>query len=244
MPPKPPSSEPTRRSSRTSTSSKPASAASAPSSKSKASASAAKPSSKRGKGRAKSAATVESDAEEEVGGQEEAGGEEDKGEPEEEAKDEGEPATKKAKTASVLSIGDVVPDITLKNEDDEDLSLKELYDKTGLVIFSYPKANTPGCTTQACGFRDIHSQITDKGFSVYGLSADGPKAQLSWKTKHSFGYSLLSDPKRELLKQLGATDAKKRCHWVIEKGGKLLEAAIGVKPADDPSNALKFISAL
>lgn len=64
---------------------------------------------------------------------------------------------------------------------------------------------------------------------------------MSWKNSKNFQYGFLSDPKRELLKQLGATEAKKRCHWVIGSGGKLLEAKIGVKPADDAENVLKFI---
>lgn len=78
-----------------------------------------------------------------------------------------------------------------------------------LVIFSYPKANTPGCTTQACGFRDIHEEIAKLNYAVIGLSADPPKSQKSWKTKNTFQYHLLSDPKKELLKKLGATDAQK-----------------------------------
>lgn len=86
--------------------------------------------------------------------------------------------------------------------------------------------------------------------------ADSPSQ--NWKTSKKFQYSLLSDPSRVLLKQLGATEAKKcvsilcslmeadqllhrRCHWVIEKGGKLLEAKIGVKPADDPKNTCVLV---
>ncbi|KAK4047969.1 thioredoxin peroxidase dot5 [Microbotryomycetes sp. JL221] len=152
------------------------------------------------------------------------------------------PAAKKPKTASkVLEQGDQVPDLTLKNEDDQDTSIASLYKDSGLVIFSYPKANTPGCTNQACGYRDIYDDIKAEGFNIAGLSQDKPKAQKSWQTSKNLQYTLLCDPDRTLLKQLGATEAKKRCHWVIEKGGMLLEAKIGVKPADDPKNALDFI---
>ncbi|KAM0791626.1 hypothetical protein ACM66B_006065 [Microbotryomycetes sp. NB124-2] len=165
-----------------------------------------------------------------------------------EVEEDKEPAAKKSKTAEkvkpVLEVGDVVPDVTLKNEDDNDTSLASLYNESGLVIFSYPKANTPGCTNQACGYRDIYDDIKKQGFNVVGLSQDKPKAQSSWKTSKNLQYSFLCDPDRVLLKQLGATEAKKRCHWVIEKGGKLLEAKIGVKPADDPTNALEFIKSL
>ncbi|GAA5902641.1 hypothetical protein JCM6882_009340 [Rhodosporidiobolus microsporus] len=141
-------------------------------------------------------------------------------------------------------IGDVVEDVKLKNEDDKDVSLAELYAEKGLVIFSYPKANTPGCTTQACNFRDTATAFSEHSFTVLGLSRDKPSAQMSWKSKHELKYSLLSDPEAELLKKLGATEKEKRCHWVIEKGGKLLEAKIGVKPADDAKNALEFVKSL
>ncbi|GAA5999794.1 hypothetical protein JCM10207_005913 [Rhodosporidiobolus poonsookiae] len=136
-------------------------------------------------------------------------------------------------------IGDVVEDVELKNEDDKAVSLKDLYSESGLVIFSYPS-----CTTQACNFRDTKSAFAASSYAVYGLSRDKPSAQLSWKSKHELGYSLLCDPDAALLKRLGATEAQKRCHWIIEKGGKLLEAKIGVKPADDAKNALKFVESL
>jgi len=68
-----------------------------------------------------------------------------------------------------------------------------------------------------------------------------PKLNFRGRTAKKFQYSLLSDPKSILLSQLGATAGKKRCHWVIAAGGKLLEAKLGVKPADDPQNALEFI---
>ncbi|GAA6064187.1 hypothetical protein JCM10212_005768 [Sporobolomyces blumeae] len=153
-------------------------------------------------------------------------------------------AKKDKKVGKGYKVGDVVADISLKDDEDKEVSLATLYNETGLVILSYPKANTPGCTTQACNYRDLASEIEQLGYKVVGLSKDKPKAQASWKAKHSFKYSLLSDPDGELLSKLGATDAKKRCHWVIEKGGKLVEAKLGVKPADDAKNALEFVKSL
>ncbi|POY75107.1 nuclear thiol peroxidase [Rhodotorula taiwanensis] len=106
------------------------------------------------------------------------------------------------------------------------------------------QADTPGCTTQACGYRDVRSEYEEHGATVIGLSTDKPTAQLKWKSKHELGYSLLSDPKHTLLSKLGWSEKNKRCHWVIEKGGKLAEAKLGVKPADDPKNALEFVKSL
>lgn len=154
---------------------------------------------------------------------------------------------KKEESAAVTpyKVGDIVEDVTLQNEDDKPVSLKSLYEDKHLVIFSYPKADTPGCTTQACGYRDIRNEYEEHGAIVIGLSCDKPTAQIKWKSKNELGYSLLSDPKADLLlKKLGWSDKSKRCHWVIEKGGKLAEAKLGVKPADDPKNALEFVKSL
>jgi len=159
-------------------------------------------------------------------------------------------AAKKASPAPATSASDhkkesgSVPEVTLTNEDEEKVVLKDVLDKSGIVLFSYPKANTGGCTTQACGYRDIYADIQKEGFEVYGISTDSPKSLKSWKTSKNFQYHLLSDKETALLSKIGWTQGKKRCHWVIEKGGKILESALGVKPADDPTNALSFIQGL
>ncbi|KAM0755865.1 AhpC-TSA-domain-containing protein [Meredithblackwellia eburnea MCA 4105] len=231
--------EATRKSSRASTvesSSKPPSTASKPASKAK------KPASKKA-----DAAPVAEAKEEEATGEPEAKKAKLDEEPAEEKAVETAPAeeeeTKKS-SSTLLAVGDLVPDVTLKNEDGEDVSLGALYKDNGLVIFSYPKASTPGCTTQACNFRDTYDEISATGFKIFGISQDSPKAQLGFKTKHTFQYSLLSDPSKALLKPLGHTDKNKRNHWIIGKGGKLLEIKIGVKPADDAKNAFAFIKGL
>lgn len=78
------------------------------------------------------------------------------------------------------------------------------------------QADTPGCTTQACGYRDVRSEYEEHGATVIGLSTDKPTAQLKWKSKHELGYSLLSDPKHTLLSKLGWSEKNKcvlrRCY--------------------------------
>ncbi|GAA5939378.1 thioredoxin peroxidase DOT5 [Sporobolomyces koalae] len=160
------------------------------------------------------------------------------------SKKDAKPRAAAKQTSGPYKEGQTVEDITLKNDSDQEVSLSSLYNESGLVIFTYPKANTPGCTTQSCNYRDITSEFESLGYKVLGLSRDSPKSQSSWKTKHSFKYDLLCDPEAKLLKKLGATDTQKRCHFVIEKGGKFLEAKIGVKPADDAKNALEFVKSL
>ncbi|KAI5886699.1 AhpC-TSA-domain-containing protein [Schizophyllum commune H4-8] len=139
----------------------------------------------------------------------------------------------------------VLPSLTLKNEKDEDVDVSALAAKAdrGVVLFLVPKADTPGCTTQACGFRDVYSDFEKEGFHVYCVSADKPTAQAKWQTKKSLPYSLLSDPERTLIGALGAAKGGKtaRSHFVFGKDGKLLDRKMPVKPVDSPRLALEFI---
>ncbi|KAI0653897.1 thioredoxin-like protein [Cubamyces menziesii] len=153
---------------------------------------------------------------------------------------------KAAVSLSPIDIGDVLPSYTLKNEKDEDVDVASLAAEKGVVFFLVPKADTPGCTTQACGFRDIYPDFTSSGFEVYCLSADKPTAQAKWQTKKNLPYPLLSDPKRVLITALGAGEGgkTKRSHFIFEKGGKLVDKKMPVKPVDSPKLALEFIKGL
>ncbi|KIY68569.1 AhpC-TSA-domain-containing protein [Cylindrobasidium torrendii FP15055 ss-10] len=145
-----------------------------------------------------------------------------------------------------LNIGDHLPDITVQNEKGEDVSVKDLAAETGVVLFLVPRADTPGCTTQACAFRDDYTQFSDTHYAVYCLSADSPGAQTKWQAKKNLPYGLLSDPKRTLISALGAGAGgkTKRSHFVFEKGGKLVAKKMPVKPADSPKLALEAIKEL
>jgi peroxiredoxin Q/BCP len=112
---------------------------------------------------------------------------------------------------------------------------------------------TAGCTTQACGFRDIYPSFTEHDFTVYCLSHDEPEAQKKWRlkvqyatsttkrhkpfiaTQKDFPYPLLSDPDRVLIAALGAKNTQgktKRGHFIFAKGGKLVERKLPVSPGD------------
>ncbi|KAF8066527.1 AhpC-TSA-domain-containing protein [Lyophyllum atratum] len=149
-------------------------------------------------------------------------------------------------TLGPIDVGDVLPSVMLKNEKGEDVDVAGLAAEKGLVVFLVPKADTPGCTTQACGFRDSYPDFTSVGYDVYCLSADSPTAQTKWQTKKELPYPLLSDPKRVLITALGAGEGgkTKRSHFIFEKGGKLLDKKVPVKPADSPKLALEFIKSL
>lgn len=128
---------------------------------------------------------------------------------------------------------DSAPAAAVKTTSDVSHMLPSLVEK-GVVLFLVPRADTPGCTQQACGFRDIWQEFTTLDYDVYCLSADTPTAQSKWQTKKQLPYQLLSDPKRVLIGALGAGEGNKtkRSHFVFEKGGKLIDKKIPVKPAD------------
>ena len=151
----------------------------------------------------------------------------------------------------MLSTGDTLPDIELKNQNDETVKLSD-YRGRRLLLFAYPKANTPGCTKQACGFRDRLPQIDAAGAVVLGLSPDKPAALKRWQEKEGFGYDLLSDPDHELLEALGAWGEKSmygkkymgviRSHWVIDAEGRIEDAQVKVSPAKSIELASSFLA--
>ncbi|KAF8552353.1 peroxiredoxin Q, partial [Imleria badia] len=145
-----------------------------------------------------------------------------------------------------IDVGGTLPSLVLKNEKGEDVDTASLTAEKGAVLFLVPKADTPGCTAQACGFRDVWQEFGALNYDVYCLSADSSTAQTKWQTKKQLPYQLLSDPQRALISALGAADGNKtkRSHFVFEKGGKLVDKKIPVKPADSSRLALEFIKEL
>ncbi|KAI1459281.1 AhpC-TSA-domain-containing protein [Annulohypoxylon moriforme] len=120
----------------------------------------------------------------------------------------------------------------IETNDGKKTTLKDLVDesKSGVVIFTYPKASTPGCTTQACLFRDSYEPLTKGGLAIYGLSSDSPKANTTFKTKQNLPYPLLCDPSATLIGAIGLKKAPKgttRGVFAIDKAGKVLLAEPG-----------------
>ncbi|KAM3161962.1 Thioredoxin domain-containing protein [Lachancea thermotolerans] len=164
--------------------------------------------------------------------------------PEEEEVAPNAPETKKAKTngsKGELEEGDEVPDVVLKNQEGEEVSLKSVVQQNKVVVvFAYPKASTPGCTKQACGFRDNYEELK-KNAAVFGLSTDTPNAQQKFQEKNSLPFDLLSDPQRKLIGPLGASKSPsgtKRSYWVFVQG-KLRTKRISVSPEASVSEAKK-----
>ncbi|KAJ5570376.1 uncharacterized protein N7459_009806 [Penicillium hispanicum] len=115
----------------------------------------------------------------------------------------------------------------IETNDGAKTTLKALVEKStsGVVLFTYPKASTPGCTKQACLFRDNHAHLTSTGLSIYGLSTDSPKANTTFKTKQSLSYPLLCDPSATLIAAIGFKKVPKgttRGVFALDKKGKVL----------------------
>ncbi|CCE62583.1 hypothetical protein TPHA_0C04330 [Tetrapisispora phaffii CBS 4417] len=131
-----------------------------------------------------------------------------------------------------IQVGDEIPDLTLENQEGEELSLRDLAQKNKIItIFVYPRASTPGCTRQACGFRDNFDDL--KKYSlILGLSGDSITAQKHFKTKQNLPYDLLCDTEKKLITILGC---KKKPSGIIRSyfifvDGKLKLKRVKVSP--------------
>ncbi|TDH68088.1 hypothetical protein CCR75_003807 [Bremia lactucae] len=155
-------------------------------------------------------------------------------------------ATTPSAIASHLVVGEsVTKGVTLSNQDEKKVVVADTYREQGVVFFMYPRANTPGCTKQACGFRDNIQAIKDAGFTVYGLSGDSPKALRNWKTKESLPFDLLSDPDHQLISYFGSSlpgNKVQRSHIVVLQGGVIGDVAAKVSPADSVRRAVEFVT--
>lgn len=154
--------------------------------------------------------------------------------------------------AGKVAVGDVIPldgfGGEIETNDGKKTSLKALVDESGsgVVLFTYPKASTPGCTTQACLFRDSYAPLTKGGLAIYGLSKDSPKANTTFKEKQKLPYPLLCDPAGTLIGAIGlkkAPSGTTRGVFVIDKAGKVLVAQPG-SPAGTVEVVKKLVESL
>jgi peroxiredoxin Q/BCP len=108
----------------------------------------------------------------------------------------------------MIEPGATVAPFTLCDQDGNDVAWDSLRGKP-VVFFFYPKANTPGCTTEACAFRDLAADFEDRGVTVIGVSADTPKRQASFATKYDLTMPLLADPDHRILEPWGVWAEKR-----------------------------------
>ncbi|KAI0189998.1 putative disrupter of telomere silencing protein Dot5 [Xylaria flabelliformis] len=157
----------------------------------------------------------------------------------------GSPKSGKPVAGDIISLDGFGGEV--ETNDGAKTTLKALVDesKAGVVVFTYPKASTPGCTNQVCLFRDYHADLTKEGLLVYGLSTDSPKANTTFKTKQNLQYPLLCDPSATLIEAIGLKKTPKgttRGVFVVDKTGKVLLAEAG-GPAATVDAVKKLVTA-
>lgn len=104
---------------------------------------------------------------------------------------------------SKLKKGDKVPTFKLNNQDSKEVDMKNYLGEKKLVIFFYPKDDSPGCTKEACSFRDSHQDFVDLGCEVIGISSDNERSHKKFAEKHNLPYTLLADTNKEVRKMFG-----------------------------------------
>lgn len=130
-------------------------------------------------------------------------------------------------------IGNLAPAFTLSDQDGKKVSLKDFRGDKNVIVYFYPRALTPGCTLQACGLRDVQSQLLAKDFVALGISFD-PVAKLKrFHDKHALNFSLLSDENHTIINKYGCWQLKKfmgkenmgtvRTTFIVGKNGRLLK---------------------
>jgi peroxiredoxin Q/BCP len=137
-----------------------------------------------------------------------------------------------------LKPGDPAPSFALRDQHGAIISLEDFRGRTLLVYF-YPAADTPGCTTQSCAVRDARQGFTDLGVDAVGISPDEPEEQMAFDRKFSLGFPLLSDPDHAVAEAWGAWGERRpgsigiiRSSFLVDADGKIAAVWYRVKPED------------
>jgi peroxiredoxin Q/BCP len=148
---------------------------------------------------------------------------------------------------AVPAVGSVAPDFTLPADDGSMVRLSDLRGRR-VVLYFYPKDDTPGCTTQACGFRDNYVEISEKDAVVFGISPDGVNSHVKFRTKFDLPFRLLADEDHKVAELYGVWGEKNnygktyfgiiRSHFVVDAEGKIADVQYGVSAEDSVANAL------
>ncbi len=147
----------------------------------------------------------------------------------------------------MLKEGDKAPGFSLPDQDGKTVSLSQFAGKK-VVVYFYPKDNTPGCTVEACAFRDVYDDILKKGAVVLGISKDSQKSHINFRSKYGLPFHLLSDPEADVIRQFGAYGEKKmygktyegiiRSTFILDGNGVVEKVFPKVSPKDHAEEVL------
>ena len=151
----------------------------------------------------------------------------------------------------MLEVGVKAPDFTLPDQNGDLHSLSE-YKGKKIILYFYPKDNTPGCTKQACGFAERYPKFTDKGAVVLGISKDSVASHKKFEEKYGLPFTILSDPELKVIQAYDVWKEKMnygklsmgvvRTTYLIDEEGKIAKAFDKVKAADNPEQMLGELS--
>ena len=150
----------------------------------------------------------------------------------------------------MIEIGTKAPDFQLQDQDGKTHRLSDYLGKK-VILYFYPKDNTPGCTKQACGFSERGPQFREKGAVVLGISKDSVASHKKFQQNYSLGFTILSDPELNVIKAYGVWQEKKnygkvsmgvvRSTYVIDENGIILRVQAKVKPDTNAAELLAWL---
>ena len=150
----------------------------------------------------------------------------------------------------MLEIGTKAPAFSLPDQNGKAHSLSDYAGKK-VILYFYPKDNTPGCTKQACGFADRYPQFLEKGAVVLGVSKDSVSSHKNFEQKYALPFPLLSDPEKEVIQAYDVWKEKKnygkvslgvvRTTYLIDENGIIIKAMGNVKAAENPERMLELV---
>ena len=151
----------------------------------------------------------------------------------------------------MLTIGTQAPDFTLPDQNGENHSLSD-YRGRKVILYFYPKDNTPGCSKQACGYSQNLPQFTEKGAVILGISKDSVVSHKKFETKYELAFPILSDPQRQVIEAYDVWKEKKlygkvsmgvvRTTYLIDENGVIVKANDKVKAAEDAQRMLEELA--
>ena len=149
-----------------------------------------------------------------------------------------------------LTVGDIAPDFTTLTDEGTEVRLSD-YRGQRVLLYFYPKDDTPGCTRQACGFRDNYPAIEEKNAIVLGISPDNVAAHQAFKTKFDLPFTLLVDEGHQIAELYGTWGERSmygnkfmgiiRSHFLIDEEGKLVDVQYKISPKNSVKQALKSL---
>ena len=159
---------------------------------------------------------------------------------------------KQRSEGKMLEVGTMAPDFTLLNQNGEEISLSQ-YRGQKVILYFYPKDNTPGCTKQACGFAQLYPDFVKKGAVILGVSKDSVKSHKKFEEKYQLPFTLLSDPDLVAIQAYDVWKEKNmygkkvmgvvRTTYLINEEGIIEKAYTKVKAAQNPNDMLEVLIA-